>query len=75
MRSATPRRPKRCRYTPRPAKTPGLRYTALQPQRADLHCYGVAAPGAAGAPGCPLGIAAWSATARRYVTAGAAPWQ
>ena len=75
MRSATPPPPKRHRYAPRPAQTPGPRYTARPPQRTDLRCYGVAAPGPAGAAGRLLGAAARHLRPGRYATVGVAPWR
>jgi hypothetical protein len=75
MRSATPRRPKRLRYAPRPAETPGRRYATPGPLRADQRCYGVAAPGPAGAAGRPLRAAAGQPGPSRYTAAGAAPWR
>jgi hypothetical protein len=75
MRSATPRPPKRHRYTPRPAQTLPGRYTPGTPDRAGLPCYAIAVSGRAGAAGLPLGAAAGRPWPGRYTTAGAAPWQ
>ena len=69
MRSATPRRPLRFRYTPRPAQTPAGRYTARGPLHADLGCYGVAAPGRPAAAAPLLGTARPRPVRRRYTTA------
>jgi hypothetical protein len=74
MRSATPRPPKRPRYTRRPARTPGRRYTPRRPERAGLWCYGVAASGCADALGRSLGAVARPARPGRYI-AGGAPWR
>ena len=75
MRSGTPRPPKRPRYTRRPARTPGARYTPRLPQRAGLRCYGVAASGRADAPGRSLGAAARLARVGRYAAEVATSWR
>ena len=72
MRSATPRRPLRHRYTPRPAQTPAGRYTARPPLHADQGCYGVAVLGRPAAAARLLETARRRPRRCRYTTAAVA---